>query len=86
MKFFLGTVFLLASLAPPLLPAQSASNPANGANRAEIKQLKKDQKAKAKAAKAQKETSKTANADAGKKTSSAQDAAYAGAYKSGIPK
>jgi hypothetical protein len=82
MKFFIVTAVLLASLSPSVL-AQSTSTPSTGAPKAESKQDKKDQKAKAKS---QKETSKTRSPDAGKKTSSAQDAAYAAAYKSGIPK
>lgn len=82
MKFFVVTAFLLASLAPSV-SAQSTPTSPNSAHKAESKQDKKDQKAKTKA---QKETSKTAHAHAGKKTSTAEDAAYAGAYKAGIPK
>jgi hypothetical protein len=82
MKFFMVTVFLLALLAPSV-PAQSTPTPSDSAHNAESKQDKKNQKTKTKS---QKETSKTKSPDAGKKTSSAQDAAYAAAYKSGIPK
>ena len=82
MKLFLVAAFLLAPLAVSV-PAQTATPPPTRAHEAGSKQDKKDQKAKTKT---QKETSKAANADAGKKTSSTEDAAYAAAYKAGAPK
>jgi hypothetical protein len=82
MKLFVVAAFLLASLAVSV-PAQSTVPPPTTAQEEGSKQDKKDQKAKTKT---QKKTSKPAKADAGKKTSSTQDAAYASAYKAGIPK
>jgi hypothetical protein len=82
MKLFIITVVFVALLTRSA-SAQSTDTHPSRAQAAESEQNKKDQKTKAKA---QKEASKPPNADKGKKTTSTQDAAYAAAYKAGIPK
>jgi hypothetical protein len=82
MKLFLVTVIVLASL----VQSASAQSPAPAPNRdqpVESKQIKEKQKAKTRA---QKEEAKKPAADNGKKTATTQDAAYAAAYKAGIPR
>ena len=83
MKLFVVTAFFFSSLALSVVPAQSTNPATTHAEEASGKQDKKDQKAKTKS---QKEAPKTTNGDAAKKPSSSQDAAYAAAYKAGIPK
>jgi GH24 family phage-related lysozyme (muramidase) len=82
MKFLILIAILMAALARPL-PAQSPSSPGSGKPPSQSTQEKKDQKTQAKAEKA---ASKTRAAAKEKKTTSSQDAAYALAYKAGIPK
>jgi hypothetical protein len=82
MKLLTATLFLAISLAQ-CVSAQSKTQPANSSQSTVGKQEKKEQKA---TAQAQKQTAKGQTSDKGKKTSSAQDAAYAAAYKAGIPK
>jgi Ni/Co efflux regulator RcnB len=82
MKLSIVTVILLASLVQSASAQSNASAP-NRNHAAESKQAKEEQKAKVRA---QKETAKKPAADNGKKTTSTQDAAYAAAYKAGIPR
>ena len=83
MKFLILIAILLTVLGRPL-SAQSKSSAGNGDTSTQSKQEKKDQKTQAKARKA---ASKAAASDKEKKKAiSSQDAAYALAYKAGIPK
>jgi Ni/Co efflux regulator RcnB len=82
MKLFIITVIVMASL----VQTASAQSPASAPNRdqaVESKQVKEKQKAKVRA---QKEAAKKPAGDNSKKTATTQDAAYAGAYKAGIPR
>ena len=82
MKLLFVTVIVLASL----VQSASTQSPASGPNRdqsVKSKQVKENQKAKVSA---QKEAAKKPAADNGKKTTTTQDAAYAAAYKAGIPR
>ena len=82
MKLLKATFFLTVSLVQ-WVSAQSTAHPSHPGQTTASKQDKKEQKA---AAQTQKETAKSQAPDKGKKTSSTQDAAYAAAYKAGIPK
>ena len=82
MKLFLVTVIVLASLVQSA-PAQSPASAPNRDQAVESKQVKEKQKGKIRA---QKEAAKKPAADNGKKTATTQDAAYAAAYKAGIPR
>jgi hypothetical protein len=78
----IATAFLIASLAQTALP-QSIAAPPNGVQAVQSKQDKKEQKAKVKT---QREAEKSQTGVMSKKTTPTQDAAYAAAYKAGIPK
>jgi hypothetical protein len=82
MKFLILIALLLTALGGPL-SAQSKSSAGNGDTPSQNTQEKKDQKTQAKA---QKAPSKTHASAKERKTTTSQDAAYALAYKSAIPK
>jgi hypothetical protein len=77
----IAAAFLIASLVQSALP-QSTAAPSD-VHPVESKQDKKEQLAKAKT---QKKAEKSQTSDKSKKTTTSQDAAYAAAYKAGIPK
>jgi hypothetical protein len=82
MKFLILIAVLLTALWRPL-SAQSKSSAGSGDTCSQSKQEKKDQRTQAKA---QKASTKTHTSSKEKKATTSQDAAYALAYKTGIPK